>query len=239
MFSFWQKTIAVSFKALFIALPLLLVSDLFSQTLISQINLQKIPPKVKKKFVHSRYIQNIETLNELYPSCYNTDDSSLYRFQKETFIIKEDINKVWKTYKTLNINDTYSGHIVDFGFIYSKNEQSIIYLDDTKYEGMKEGQVIFISLSLLGGVKKLIVAYEVINIDEENKSIKFCYINNGISTGSQEIRLYKSDNGFTRVTHNTLFKSNSKLRDITVYPFFHKKIVKELHSNLIHSIKSI
>jgi hypothetical protein len=229
-FSFFKGLIILVFCSLYTA------GTVSSQPVVSEVNLQKLPPKMKKKFVHSRYTENIVTLNDLIPSCFNSDDSANYRFQKESFVIKDDINKVWRLYKSLNINDSYSGHIVDFGFIYSKNEQSIIYLDDNNYEGMKEGQVIFISLNILGGAKKLMVAYEVTHIDESNKCIRFCYINNGISTGSQEIVLRRTENGFTKVTHNTAYKSESKFRDAFIYPIFHHLIVKELHANLIRSL---
>jgi hypothetical protein len=211
-------------------------SFVYAQNPITQINLTRIPHKLKRHIIHNPYLNDINTFNDLNPSCFNADDSDLYRFQEETFIIKDDINTVWKQYKTLNINDSYSGHIVDFGFIYSKKEQSIIYLGDNNYEGMKEGQVIFIQLNILGGVKKLMVAYEVTDIDEKNKSIRFCYIKNGISTGSQQIILSKTDKGFTKVTHYTAYHSDSKFRDAVVYPFFHRLIVKELHANLIHSL---
>jgi hypothetical protein len=207
----------------------------FSQP-VDHINLMKMPPKMKRKILQCSYLQNIKDFNELYPTCFDPQDSMNYRYQEENFIIKEDINKVWKLYKSLNINDSYSGHIVDFGFIYSKNEHKFMYLDEPDYEGMKEGQVVFISLNIPSGIKKLMVAYEVTNIDEYNKSIRFCYMNNGISSGSQEIVLNRTSKGFTKVTHHTAYRSESKFRDIFIYPFFHRLIVKELHANLMKSL---
>jgi hypothetical protein len=236
MFFYLQKSIRISCLSLFMLIPTLSYQRFYAQSPVNQMNLKNVPRKIKKEILHSKYLENIHTFNDLHTSCFNPNDSGNYKFQTDSFFIKEDINTVWKQYKSLNINDSYSGHIVDFGFIYSKKEQSVIYFGDKNYKGMKVGQVIFISLNILGGLKKLMVAYEVTDIDEKNKSIRFCYITNGISTGSQEIILSKTDFGYTKIIHNTAYKSDSKLRDAMIYPFFHKMIVKELHSNLIHSL---
>ncbi|MCF6185021.1 MAG: hypothetical protein L3J56_10465, partial [Bacteroidales bacterium] len=78
--------------------------------------------------------------------------------------------------------------------------------------------------------------YEVTKIDDKKKMIQFCYINNGISQGSQRIFLYKTKEGFTKILHKTYYKSRSKLRDRRLYPIFHKRVVEELHHNLIKSL---
>ena len=102
---------------------------------------------------------------------------------------------------------------------------------------MGEGQVFFINLDLLGGLKKLVVAYEVTKVDDDNKTIQFCYINNGVSEGTQRIILSKTEDGETKGHHNKIYRSQSKIRDKFLYPGFHKMIVKELHKNLMITLR--
>lgn len=211
---------------------LILISDSFSQSCVESIDKDRIIQKRKKKFIKNKYLSGISSFEDLQPTCYNPKDSLSYNYQFHSYILKDNIDKVWRSYKTLGLSDTYAGHIVSFGFIYSKTKKQIIYIDSDNYKGMKEGQIFFINLDLLGGLKKLVVAYEVTKIDENNKTIQFCYINNGVSQGTQRIILSETENGFTRIQHNTIFKSDSKLRDKFLYRPFHKLIVKELHKNL-------
>jgi len=212
--------------------------DTFGQYLTDSIDIDHIYQNRKKKFVKkNKYLQDIRSFDELNPTCVNESDSAEYNYQSETFYIKGNVNNVWNAYKNLSLPEIYSGHIISFGFMYSKQQKKLVYIDSNNYSGMNEGQVFFINLDLLGGLKKLIVAYEVTNVDEQNKVIQFCYIKNGISEGSQKITLTKAENGITKVQHNTIYKSHSKLRDKYLYPGFHKKIVKEFHKNLIVSLK--
>lgn len=208
-----------------------------AQSAIDSIDTNRLYQSKKRKFIKNKYLQNIHSFTELRPSCINEKDSLNYNYQNERFLIKENIHTLWDCYKHLSLADIYSGHTVHFGFMYSKKENKIIYIDTKNYKGMNVGQVFFINLELLGGLKKLPVAYEVTDVDDENMRIKFCYIRNGVSEGSQTIILSQAENGYTQVQHNTVYRSNSKLRDKYLYPPFHRKVVKEFHKNLMISIK--
>ena len=202
-----------------------------AQSCTDTIDTNHVFQKRKKKFIKNKYLLNINSFEELSPTCVDNNDTSSYCYQYETYYLKDDINKVWNSYKNISLPEIYSGHIVSFGFMYSKKKKKIFYIDSDSYEGMGEGQVFFINLDLLGGLKKLVVAYEVTKVDDDNKTIQFCYINNGISEGTQRIILSKTEDGLTKVQHNTIYRSQSKIRDKFLYPGFHKKIVKELHKN--------
>ncbi|MCF6367026.1 MAG: hypothetical protein L3J35_12595 [Bacteroidales bacterium] len=206
----------------------------YSQSNIDSVDLTKVLQKRKKKFIKNKYLKNIVSFNELFPKCYNEKDSSKYTIQNDIYFIDENINTVWDQYKNISLKESYSGHLVKFGFLYSKPENKLIYVND-EYSGLKEGQIIFIRLDLLKGIKKLVVAYEVANVDDENKIIQFCYMNNGVSEGSQKIMLSEAENGQTKITHRTFFKSDSKFRDKRIYPGFHRRVVSELHHNLMNS----
>lgn len=205
------------------------------QNTIDSINPQKIHQRHKYKFIHNKYLENLSCLDSLQPKCYQKTISETYHFQEDSFIVKENINTVWQKYKSISLKDAYCGSLVSLGFVYSKNTKKVYYINDN-YDGIREGQVFFIRLNLFGGLKHIIVAYEVTKIDNKQKMMQFCYINNGISVGSQRIYLYKTKNDFTKIEHKTFYKSESKIRDRWLYPKFHKKIVSELHHNLIKAL---
>lgn len=208
-----------------------------AQSNIDSINLDKIKQKRKKKFVKNKYLKNIISFNDLFPKCYNTKDSLKYTVQNDIYYVDKEINTVWNQYKSIDLKQSYGGSLVKFGFLYSKHDNKLIYMKDNEYPGLQEGQIIFIRLDLFRGIKKLVVAYEVTKVDDLNKVIQFCYINNGISEGSQKIMLSETEIGHTKITHRTFFKSDSKFRDRKIYPGFHSRVVSELHNNLIKSLK--
>ncbi len=207
-----------------------------AQSYIDSVDLEKVHQKRKKKFISNRYLNGIVSFNQLVPKCYIKADSAKYNVQYDEYFIEENINAVWSQYKSIDLNESYSGNLVKFGFLYSKKDNKLVYVNDKNYTGMKEGQIVFIRLDLLKGFKKLVVAYEVTSVDDENKSIQFCYMSNGVSEGSQKIMLSETEEGYTKITHKTFFKSKSKFRDRRIYPGFHKRVVSELHQNLINSL---
>ena len=211
-------------------------TSVFSQSNIDSVDLDKVLQKRKKKFINNNYLKGILSFTDLFPKCYEEKDSSKYTVQNDIYFIEEDINTVWCQYKNISLEQSYGGQLVKFGFLYSKPKNKLVYLKDEEYSGLQEGQILFIRLDLLKGFKKLVVAYEVTKVDDENKIIQFCYMNKGISEGSQQIMLSETDTGNTKITHRTFFKSKSKFRDRRIYPGFHKRVVSELHQNLINSL---
>lgn len=210
--------------------------SVFSQSNVDSVNLDKVLQKRKKKFIHNNYLKDIISFTDLFPKCYEEKDSAEYTVQNDIYYIDENINTVWSQYKNIDLEQSYGGQLVKFGFLYSKSKNKLVYLKDENYSGLQEGQILFIRLDLLKGFKKLVVAYEVTKVDDENKIIQFCYMNNGISEGSQQIMLSETEDGQTKVTHRTFFKSKSKFRDRRIYPGFHTRVVSELHQNLIKSL---
>ncbi len=235
-----QRIIFIRYKNTYKKLIIIILFFVFSFDASSQnasdcINPKKIPQKHKYRFIHNKYLENIPSLDSLQPECYQLNDSELYHFQEDSFIVKENINTVWQKYKSISLKDAYCGNLVSLGFVYSKNKKKVYYINDN-YEGIHVGQVYFIRLNLLGGLKRIVVAYEVTKIDDRKKMIQFCYINNGVSEGSQRIYLFKTKDGFTKIEHKTFYKSASKFRDRWLYPKFHRKIVSELHHNLMKAL---
>jgi len=199
------------------------------------IDYKRIPQKKVRKLLRRSELTNIKELSEIKSKCYDAEDSGKYCIQKTSHIIKENIVKVWNKMLMLNLWDEFNGRLVSMAMLYSKKLNRIFYKDD-KYMGIEEGQIFYLNLKLLFGIKNLGVGLEVTNIDNENKFIRFCYLNNGTTEGTQEIRLTETAEGYSIITQETRYHSNSKFRDKRLYPGFHRKFVNELHENLIKMI---
>lgn len=203
----------------------------YSQLLIKNVDFNRIPQKKVRKLVRHQSEIGAVFFSDLRPSCYSDQDSNRYSFQKSSHIIKEKIHKVWSKLKSLKPRDEYSSNMVSFGFLYSKKLNKVFYSDDD-FKEIEEGEIIFLNLKLLGGVKNLGVALEVTKVDEANKVIQFCYLDNGMSEGTQQVKLVENKEGNTVISQETRYRNHSKFREKRLYPIFHQKAVNELQTNL-------
>jgi hypothetical protein len=94
-----------------------------------------------------------------------------------------------------------------------------------------------VNLRLLRGIKNLGVAFEVTRLDPVSRTICFCYLKDGVSQGSQEIKFTELPNGDTCISHLTHYRSHSAFRDRELYPIFHAKFVGEFHENVFRQIE--
>jgi len=202
-----------------------------AQLPIATVNLNRIHQRKIRELVQHQYQSGIDNFDELKPSCYNVQDSSDYSIQRCSNVIREVIQKVWNRLKSLKPRDEYSGRMVSFGFLYSKRLNQVFYSDDD-FKEIEQGDIYFLNLKLLGGVKNIGVALEVTMIDEANKTIQFCYLNNGMTEGSQIVKLIGTSDGNTIISQETRYKNKSKFREKNLYPIFHQKAVNELHNNI-------
>jgi len=222
------------FKRLFLSffVPLLVQCNLsFAQLSLNQVNLDRIQQKKVKELVQKQSLNGYKYFDDLMPSCYNEQDSLKYSFHRSTNVIREVIQKVWSKLKALRPRDEYNGNMVSFGFLYSKRRDQIFYADDD-FKEIEEGSIYFLNLKLLGGIKNIGVALEVTKVDDENKTIELCYLNNGMTEGTQVVKLAETIEGNTKIIQETRYRNKSKFREKKLYPFFHQKAVNELHNNI-------
>jgi hypothetical protein len=154
------------------------------------------------------------------------------------YLIEAELNVAWQTYKTIRPEETWNGKMVSFGFMYSRKSNSISFPGDA-YNGLEPGQILFMNLNLFNNLAHLAVGHEVTGVDDEKKSIKICYLQNGSSTGTQKIQLRGLENGYTEVVHETWYRSRSTLRDKILYPVFHSKAITEFHMNVKRKAESL
>ncbi|MBN1117713.1 MAG: hypothetical protein JXA77_10940 [Bacteroidales bacterium] len=214
----------------------LITIGLFAQPVGSAIEMNLIAYKSVRTFISDNNIDAPEVYKDIKPSWFSRTDPSSYNLHVKQFIVNEDISKVWQCYEKANPTYAWSGRMVDFGLLISKYNNSFTYETKGDFSKIDTGQVYFLNLKLLKGIYNIPVAFEIINVDPESKIIEFSYISENKSQGKQIIQFIELENGKTEVIHKSYFRSDSKLRD-GIYPYYHKKIIKDFHHNMRRLIK--
>jgi hypothetical protein len=158
-----------------------------------------------------------------------------FNIQKKTYHIKDDISDVWTKYKTTSPAESWNGKRVMFGLLVSKTLNKPIYSGDS-FDEIQPGQVIYLNLKLLK-FYNLAMAFEVLVVDSEKRIIEFSYLEGNKSQGKQCLQFVESENGTTNIIHSSYFKSDSKMRDKFLYPFFHTRTTNEFHRIMKRIIK--
>lgn len=191
--------------------------------------------RIQKKSVHKLFGKNklktLQNLSDLQSFCYYPGHTKKYHKHLKTFRINASVERVWQTYKTISPQDTWNGAMVSFGVMYSRKKNQLSFHDDPYY-GIEPGQLIFLNLNLFGNVAHLAVGHEVVDVLEDLKHIKICYVQNGASVGTQLIQVKKISESETEVLHETWYTSGSWLRDKLLYPLFHTRAITEFHNNV-------
>lgn len=197
----------------------------------NEVDFQKIKQKKVRRFVKRYGLNSLIGFTKILPICYDPASKSSYQMHRKSFLIRQDIVSVWNVYKTIHPKEAWNGEMVGFGLQYSKQSNKVSYLND-EYTGMEKGQIIILNLRLFWGALNIAVAHEVAEVNEKERRIKLCYMEGGASEGSQWITLRETKEGFTRVSHQTYYKSKSNFRDTRIYPRFHTKAISEFHGNV-------
>ncbi len=229
-------------KVSFILRVILLSSFTFTclSSLVAQddkpIDGSKMPYARMEKLLRKGGIENSSDIDRLRSTCIDKSELSNYSYHSKTYFIDAPIEEVWEAYKTVSPAEAWQGNIGSFAFMYSRYTGELKYIKDD-FPGIEEGQVIFLNLRFLRGIVNLAVGQEVIEINDEEKLLKFCYLENGASDGSQSVQLHPTPDGRTRVIHQTYYRSNSEFRDQHLYPLLHSLIIKEYHSSIASMVE--
>jgi hypothetical protein len=196
-----------------------------------KVDLEKIKQKRVRQFITNNGLIQVSGFSKLQPVCYKPEDAASYRKHFQSFLIKKNIESVWNTYTTIHPKEAWNGEMVSFGLQYSQKNSTVNYLNEP-YAGMEKGQIIILNLRILWGILTIAVAHEIADVNKSEWLIKLCYMKGGASEGSQWITLKETPEGFTEVSHLTLYKSDSKFRDTKLYPRLHTKAISEFHRNV-------
>jgi hypothetical protein len=197
---------------------------------IDSVDFNRIQQKKVRKLIHRQKQYGVQTFADLHPACFNSCDSNAFRTFVESKLIRQDISVVWNDLIHEPPGEEFTGRIVSFGLLYSRKFNNFLYGNES-YGGIEEGQILFFNLRMLGGLKNIAVAVEVTRLDAVQKEVEYCYIDHGMTTGTQTFTLRPTPDGFTEITQVTKYKCKSQLRDKRLYSFFHQRIVEEFFSS--------
>jgi hypothetical protein len=197
------------------------------QSFIDDINFELIPYNSVITYIQNQKDHNIFKFTDIKPSWKEKYSEEDYSHLKKTYRFKQGLPEVWSKYRTTSPAESWNGKKVMFGFMFSKKKNQPLYSGDDFTE-IDTGQVIFLNLKLLK-FYDLAMAFEIISVDNENKIIEFSYIEGNTSRGKQSLQFIDTPRGHTKIVHQSYFKSESKLRDKFLYPFFHTRTTNEFH----------
>jgi hypothetical protein len=200
------------------------------------INMEKVPQRKVRKYIEARNINIMQDFSLIQASWKKGSDESSFRFNEKTFFLKDKLSHVWDCYRNADPNKSWNGHFVRFGLLISKKTNSVIYSNNLTFPEIDTGQVFFLDLRLMRGLFNLPMAFEITGIDPIQRIIEFSYIDGNKARGKQTIEFTDDYDGRIRITHKSYFKSDSPLRDNLLYPYFHRKFIRDFHKNMKHMV---
>ncbi len=213
------------------------ILPLKAQNAADEIDFTKIPQRTIRTLIQHQFDQNhLQHFKELNATYHTGQNLHGYRKTESVYYLRETPDNVWKTYQATSPAASWNGKMVSFGVLISKWNDSILYRNDVQFAGIDTGQVFFINLRIMKGLYNLAVGLEIVNIDPLKRSITFSYLEGGKSRGEQTIYFVPTKKGYTRIVHQTNFKSDSYLRDCYLYPYFHRIAINEFHRNMRRSL---
>jgi hypothetical protein len=198
------------------------------------VDFKKIKEVKVRKLLLKNNILNRSDFGNVKELCAEKEDPTFSR-HVVSYLIPRSPEEVWDAYLNLAPNKSWSGTMATFGVLYDLEEKPLIYADGSSSK-LAPGQVFFVQLTLLKGYFKMAVANKVMEVNDDKKEFKVCYLSSGASEGSQYIRVTKTPEGFAKVEHESFFRSKSKFRDKRLYPKIHEKIIAEYHANVAASM---
>jgi hypothetical protein len=204
----------------------------FAQASLDAIDYHRIPQKKIRHFIDKQKSHNIHLFTDVRPTYVKGQDVSVYREVEKKYLIKENINKVFESYRSTSPSVSWNGRMISFGLMFSKGSNKVLYSDEN-FSGVDTGQVVYVNLRMLGGIYNLAVAFEIVDINPDSKQIIFSYVEGGKSQGEQLLQFIDTEDGYTMIIHKTFFRSNSRFRDRFLYPPFHFKAINEFHKNML------
>ena len=224
-------SLRIAIKCILLCISTCFYGQFYGQFTIDDIRLEQIHQKKIRKYIECLIEENKHQFSEIHPTWNSGTDCSGYSKNEMTFFFDGSLRDIWNGYISANPSRSWNGRKVSFGVLLQKFPSNILY-DHDPINCVDTGQIYFLNLKLLYGISKLPVAFEIITVDTLKKIIEFSYIEGNKSSGVQQIKFTDVEAGVTKIIHTSYFKSDSRFRDKWIYPFFHKKIVKDFHRNM-------
>ncbi|WP_346861139.1 hypothetical protein [uncultured Draconibacterium sp.] len=215
---------------LFVVLMSLLALNGWGQFYLTDVQMDKVSEVSVGEYLHRQIDNNKQTFSDVKPSLNSTSSIEGFRLHEGEYVLKDSLDNVWNYYVHTNPGDAWNAGKLNFGFLFSKEANELVYADD-KVEKIEPGQLVYLNLHLLK-LKNIATAFEIIKVDDRNKVIEFSYIDDNITSGKQQLTFIQTPKGYTKIVHRSYFKSESVLRDHFLYPYFHTRMTNTYHRNM-------
>lgn len=204
-------------------------------TKLSQIDFTKIKLPLITDLIQNQIDNGVIFFQDLKSTAPNENEISSFGMVEDVFYLDFPLSKVFEHYVVVNPSEAWmGGKMVSFGLGLDKNSGEIFYPGED-FPGAKQGQVMYINMSFLG-LKKIAIAQEIILIDTANSTIVFSYIDGGMTKGKQVMEFSSAGENKTKIVHTSYYKGVSAFRDKYLYAYFHTKVVRKFHQNLLESL---
>ncbi|MDR9442258.1 MAG: hypothetical protein RI842_06030 [Schleiferiaceae bacterium] len=183
-----------------------------------------------RELLSSQKVAKLEDFEQVAVQCYTVDSADVFWSHLRQYEIDVPVARAWQTYLGIAPEEAWKGGLVDFGLCYAPDEQKV-YWPFEPFTGLREGQLHFMELNLLG-LAEIAVGHQVVEVNAKAQRIGFCYLQEGESAGSQWIQLRAQGPQKTAVIHYTRYHSDSYFRDTKLYPLFHSLVIDRFHKNV-------
>lgn len=214
----------------YLLIPLLCFAFTVVKAQDEDVDYKRIPNKKICNLLKAQDVQKVRDLQNIKPECYSSAEEESFYEHEKTYVIDAPVAKVWNEYKTIPPQNAWNCLLVNYGFCFSKSKNELIY-PDKQVNSLQENQLHFLDLNLFG-LFHIAVGHEVMEVNDAKRTMKFCYLSEGASRGSQWVRMEQLENGKTKVVHYTRYCSGSRFRDRSLYPFIHSLIISAFHHNV-------
>jgi hypothetical protein len=222
---------------------LLFVFGFYLRPCLSQcdktINIEEISQRKVRKYIVSRSIDRMPDFYQIHSSWNRGSEESHFHVNEKTFLLGYSFSDVWECYRHASPVNMWNCVSSGFGLLVSKSLNSAFYANDPSLPDIDTGQVYFLNLKLIKGLFNVPVAFEIILLDPKRHVMEFSYIDNNKTLGKQTISFFDNGDGTTRIVHRSCFKSGSAFRDGLLYPYFHKRFIKDFHTHMCDLLKEL
>jgi hypothetical protein len=154
-------------------------------------------------------------------SCESFDACSYMNYHTKTYAYKGDAQDAYQLLLDLGPKGIWKSSS-RFELEYDPESKRFLGKDD-ELPALKTGQIFFLELDITKKMQ-IPVAFEIIELNAETRTVTFSYLKQNKSHGAQRISFHQNGENVD-IIHETHFKSSSNFRDKFLYGFFHTKLL--------------
>ncbi len=196
------------------------------------IDLKEISQKKVRKYILRKNIDKMHDFSSIRPSFTKDEKETGLKVNEKIFYLRSRLASVWNGYREANPAEAFNSRSFRLEMMIMKKSNDVFYKNTVSLPVIDTGQLYFFDIRLMKGLVNVPMAFEVINIDDAKKVLEVSYIEGNKAQGKQQVQFFDNGDGRTMVVHKSFFKSHSWLRDTFLYPYFHRRLVRDYHRTM-------